>query len=240
MSLTEKAIEKIEDMALEAAESFIGKDEKEYTFKKVYRVYDDPRPKSLKVFSLQGILDFVENNVDKYKNEDLMLHIVDHQRVDLVTDIHGETNERHTILSAVLDGESFRFERFIDQEQFIINVRSLFQMTDDTALILVHTSKIETETAIKTDDDGVSQVIQVKKGLSGALVEKADLKSIVKLKPYRTFREIEQPEGEFLFRMKNDDGVTCALFEADGGSWKNEARKLIAEFFMDSGVAIIA
>jgi 16S rRNA U1498 N3-methylase RsmE len=30
-----------------------------------------------------------------------------------------------------------------------------------------------------------------------------------------------QPESDFVFRMK--DGPRCALFEADGGAWQNEA-----------------
>lgn len=55
----------------------------------------------------------------------------------------------------------------------------------------------------------------------------------VKLKPYRTFREIEQPASVFLFRLKNRDGAPpeCALFEADGGAWKLEATDKIGKYF---------
>lgn len=44
--------------------------------------------------------------------------------------------------------------------------------------------------------------------------------------PYRTFTEVAQPMSNFIFRVKDNDryGVTCALFEADGGAWKNEAK----------------
>ena len=156
---------------------------------------------------------------------------------------HYQVSDKANIVLAMQGGWfalSGLIQSVIDQELFIISVKSQFQATNDRETILHHTSSINTESAIKTDDDGVSQQIQVKKGLSGALVEKADLKSIVKLKPFRTFREIEQPEGEFLFRMRNDGGVECALFEADGGSWKNTARKSIADFFSSAGVAIIA
>ena len=46
----------------------------------------------------------------------------------------------------------------------------------------------------------------------------------VKLQPFRTFHEISQPEIAFVFRMKNSQsGVSCALFEADGGAWKFNA-----------------
>lgn len=56
--------------------------------------------------------------------------------------------------------------------------------------------------------------------------------SPVTLKPYRTFTEVEQPESQFVFRMKEDkyDGVQCALFEADGGAWKLGAMEYIKEY----------
>ncbi|MEG2294316.1 MAG: hypothetical protein RR936_08180 [Carnobacterium sp.] len=41
------------------------------------------------------------------------------------------------------------------------------------------------------------------------------------MQPYRTFLEVPQPESAFIFRL--DDEGRCALFEADGGLWKNEA-----------------
>ena len=39
-------------------------------------------------------------------------------------------------------------------------------------------------------------------------------------------------KSQFIFRMKQDkyDGVSCAIFEADGGAWVNEAMKNIKEY----------
>lgn len=54
------------------------------------------------------------------------------------------------------------------------------------------------------------------------------VKPIVQLKPYRTFIEIDQPESEFLLRLH--DGMKVALYEADGGAWKLQARTNIAEY----------
>lgn len=50
----------------------------------------------------------------------------------------------------------------------------------------------------------------------------------VELAPYRTFLEVEQPESQFIFRMK--DGPRCAIFEADGGAWRNQAITNIREY----------
>ena len=54
------------------------------------------------------------------------------------------------------------------------------------------------------------------------------------LRPYRTFPEVEQPASSFIFRMKENDGVCCALFEADGGAWKNEAMRNIKEYLKEN------
>ena len=52
----------------------------------------------------------------------------------------------------------------------------------------------------------------------------------MRLRPYRTFQEIEQPEGLFLIRI-DERGISFT--EADGGMWKLEARKTIAKYLED-------
>ncbi len=46
---------------------------------------------------------------------------------------------------------------------------------------------------------------------------------------------MDQPESAFVFRMRDDgrDGVQCAIFEADGGAWKNEAMENIRAYLQD-------
>ena len=56
----------------------------------------------------------------------------------------------------------------------------------------------------------------------------------VRLKPYRTFAEVDQPESNYVFRIseQNDDKKTpiFKLVEADGGLWKNEAMQNIKKY----------
>ncbi|KHO31340.1 hypothetical protein OR63_10900, partial [Clostridium tetani] len=68
-------------------------------------------------------------------------------------------------------------------------------------------------------DDGVSQAATIKTGV--ASVNEVKVPNPVVLAPFRTFPEIEQPESKFIFRMQS--GPRAALFEADGGAWRNEA-----------------
>ena len=56
-----------------------------------------------------------------------------------------------------------------------------------------------------------------------------EVKPRVLLRPFRTFLEVEQPESEFLLRVHPEEGI--GFFEADGGIWKLEAKKNIADYF---------
>ena len=53
----------------------------------------------------------------------------------------------------------------------------------------------------------------------------------VKLRPYRTFAEIEQPESSYVFRIKDAErGPAFKLVEADGSLWRNAVMKKIKEY----------
>ena len=73
-------------------------------------------------------------------------------------------------------------------------------------------------------------MVTIKTGI--ASVGEAEVPNPVTLAPYRTFPEIEQVESKFIFRMK--EGPLAAIFEADGGAWKNEAMKRIKEYLVEN------
>ncbi len=108
---------------------------------------------------------------------------------------------------------------------FVINLRSLFVESDDLSRLIAYTGKVSIADGITVKDDGISQTAKVERGISGTLKEEEDAPVTISLKPYRTFREIEQPASVFLFRMRQGKGggIECALFEADGGAWRVEA-----------------
>lgn len=80
--------------------------------------------------------------------------------------------------------------------------------------------------SIASDDNGMTQTVQVKKGI--ALAAREQVRPIVNLRPYRTFLEVEQPESAFLIRVR--EGMQVGIIEADGGMWKIEARRNIAAY----------
>lgn len=88
-------------------------------------------------------------------------------------------------------------------------------------------SRMTDEKSVSTNDNGVTQTVEARQGVAlNALVE---VKPRVLLRPFRTFLEVEQPESEFLLRVHPEEGI--GFFEADGGIWKLEAKKNIADYF---------
>ena len=98
----------------------------------------------------------------------------------------------------------------------------------DRALVLKFAGTVDDGTVSQYSDDGISQKATIRTGIASK--GDAIVPNPVKLRPYRTFHEVQQPISEFIFRMKSDDGVWCALFEADGGAWENVAMKNIKEY----------
>lgn len=158
------------------------------------------------------------------------------EQVKLISEIQGDDLTRTVPVEAKTSEllDTFPFGKFLSQEEFAIAFRSLFvrKEGDDFDYVLSYSSLLTGGTQIDGNDDGITQVVQVKRGISGVLKDKTALKPIVKLSPYRTFREVEQPESEFLLRVRlnQNETPTVALFEADGGAWVNQATENIVGY----------
>jgi len=97
---------------------------------------------------------------------------------------------------------------------------------------------------VKVLDDGITQQVQAKMGVR---IENVQLPNPIRLAPYRTFTQIEQPASAFVFRLKKSagsgEGPTAALFDADGGNWQNDAIMNIKEWLiteLPEGTTILA
>ena len=234
MDLTESAINKIEKLTLNGL--IVDANDRKWTAKGLEPVIYEPTADPQSVYSLTGFIDFVNTNIDKEDLEGEYLTVVEGVRdVKLISKLTAERRQREPLLYAEVDEgmTNFPFNKFLDREDFMIKFHSLFQKKDgdDFDYVSSIVSKIKQADEKTVDDDGISQTVMVKKGVSGTLVDKELVKPIVKLSPYRTFREIEQPESQFLLRIETrDNAPVVALFEADGGAWRNTARLWIAEY----------
>ena len=114
----------------------------------------------------------------------------------------------------------------ISQERAIVELQSLYAVTEDRDYLLSLLSRIDVNQGVSSVDNGISQEVSVKTG--AVLKEQQTVQPIVHLQPYRTFLEVEQPASDFLLRLDKDGRP--ALYEADGGAWNLEAKRNIAAY----------
>ena len=170
----------------------------------------------------------------------MIVHVKSETEVCLVSAFNGDM-DRWEIAKVKARIPRIALNEFMNQESFIIQMQSMFLDTPDKAIVMQVAGNVEDKTVANYGDDGVTQKATIKSGLSG--MEDVIVPNPVKLQPFRTFHEISQPEIAFVFRMKNgQSGVSCALFEADGGAWKFDAVHSIAEYLKEKlkGVENIA
>jgi len=137
-------------------------------------------------------------------------------------------NQQFKFATAKLQVNNFQFGTWFDLETFIVNMMSLFEQTKECDALIGMMANIANEHVVQNTDDKFSQTLQVKTGLTTKANEK--IENPITLKPFRTFREIEQPESEFILRYQNRSGIEAALFEGDGGCWKLDAILRIKEW----------
>lgn len=133
---------------------------------------------------------------------------------------------RLPLYEAVSDVPSISVNESISQERAIVELQSLYAITEDRDYLLSLLSRIDVNQGVSSVDNGISQEVSVKTG--AVLKEQQTVQPIVHLQPYRTFLEVEQPASDFLLRL--DKEGRPALYEADGGAWKLEAKRNIAAY----------
>jgi hypothetical protein len=209
----------------------VEKDGRVFSSLSMHPVFYEPRPAALKVRTLSALCGYIRSNVDQLDRNNLLIHVESPEVVGLISNLNGVDRKRDGFLIAEFDGQKFKFDEWMPPEAFIIAVNALFIPTPDRDALLHFISKLKIENETNIIDDGISQAATARVGVKGGLTETASAPSRLPLKPFRTFREIEQPESEFIFRMKTDGGdVRLALFEADGGAWKHVAMESIVDW----------
>lgn len=184
-----------------------------------------PHPSRIGVTGLDSIVKLVRNELDMFDNLPLFIR-VDGARKVTVFSTYDDEMDRDNLYEASCDVPDF-WEGFREQENAIIELRSKFAPGDGVDYLLDLLSRISKDNGVTTRDNGVSQEVEARTGVS--LKQLVQVKPRVKLRPYRTFLEVEQPESEFILRLDNDGNV--GLFEADGGMWKMQAKAGIVAYF---------
>lgn len=187
----------------------------------------------IKTNTLTSIIDYISTNPDDLDIKELFIHIYDHSTVTLLSRIKGDFSERTEHIIANYDEPCKELNEFIGQERFIIKLATLFVPSDERDKIIKMISSVSENNIRTTEDNGISQTVTTKAGVS--MLNEQKLPSVVSLWAFRTFTEVTQPKSLFLLRAKKGhESLSYALFEADGGEWKNTAISIIKEWLIDA------
>lgn len=206
-------------------------DGKTYSSLELRPILHEPRPEPIEVHTLNAICRYLVDNIDTVDIGKIIIHVKSPDMVSVMSNLNGETRRRDGFVFAKGDGARFPFGRWMNAEEFIIGLNSLFVQTPARDALLNFVSRVKVENESSLIDDGVSQQASVRVGIKGNLTEPAPVPSRIALRPFRTFAEVKQPESEFVFRMRNQNGeVSMSLHEADNGAWKLDAMQEVAEW----------
>ncbi len=203
-----------------------------WTDRELERVSFNPKAQGIKLSTLTSLVDYIKSGVDAMPTEKMVVHVVNPLEVRLFS---GLDDERLRETLAVVSGNvpDFKYGTYMGHEEFLIALQAKFLPGEYRERLLAFAGTVENGTVSSYGDDGVSQKAVIRKGVAGK--EEAIVPNPVPLKPFRTFVEVEQPESAFVFRMRDDGsgGVKCAIFEADGGAWKNNAMDNIKNYLQE-------
>lgn len=204
-------------------------------FERVLPVKPDKimKPDTFTAFSLDGLIDFIKNDVDgffKDEKKKSIVRVISPTQVEVITPAEGYWKERTTLANCRATVPEIHFGSWMDPEVFQITVMSNFLPSANRENVLKLAGSIRKEQNMEVADDGVSQRVSVNEGV--ATVSSCTVQNPVFLTPIRTFQEVEQPEGPFVLRVNKDGNV--ALFTGDGGAWKLDAVSRITEYLRNN------
>lgn len=201
-----------------------------YANKNLVRYGVPKRANAIEASSLSSLVDYIEHCSEEFKDQKLIIQIEDPKKVSLISFLDKE-RKRECLFECKAQTSEFQFDRWYDQERFMIEMQANFQMNEDLELIMKLAGNVERKNNTAFSDDGRTQVVSASVGVAS----KADVivPNPVTLVPFRTFQEVDQPESRCVFRIGDEETPKFKLIEAENGIWKNAAIDNIKAYFYD-------
>ena len=180
-------------------------------------------------YTLDGLVKWIKADTDHFfakENPAALVAVESPTKVSVYTEVRGFYKLRVKLAECRYAAPEIPLNRYIDSESLFVNIQTCYIQDEYRDAVLKVVNNIKEEQSEQVADDGISQRLTMKAGV--AEVSTSIFKNPAYLRPMRTFTEIEQPMSSFVLRIK--EGKQAALFEADGGKWKNIAVKSIAAY----------
>lgn len=233
-----EAVRKIAELAIETmdpGDALVATDFGQKSLRQLYDVKPrtEPDPGTLIVSTLLSFCRYLLHDIDEQYldgKDGPYIHVSSARRVELVTHIFGDMNQRVCTVCADHSPDIFPFGRFIGSEEMVIALQTLFGETEDRDRLLRIVGNLREEAVTEASDDGFTQEVTVRQGVTRA--GNVDVSNPFVLAPFRTFPEVPQPTSPFIARFQGGgqgNEPKVALFECDGGRWEVDARSIIAD-----------
>lgn len=210
--------------------NLVNVDGQQYADRKFFRIANNPKADPIEMETLSSLVDYIKSEFDTRAK--VFVHVKSPTKVSVYS-VLDDNREREHMVNVIANVPAFKFDQFMEHETFCIGLQSKFIDSADRALLLKFAGTVEAGSVSEYGDDGVTQKATIKNGIASKT--EAIVPSPATLQPFRTFCEVEQPMSQFIFRMKQDkySGICCALYEADGGAWKNAAMQSIKAYLQE-------
>lgn len=201
------------------------------------------KAETLSLNTLQATVDYIRDCIRAYNFVHPFIVDINDRTVTVRSGMNCHM-ERNTMSITKPTLPSIALNQYMDMEEFIIQLKTCFVESDNLNKLAQLVSSITDKSEVKVEDDGFSMTVSQTSGTAIKKAEELHINPIVRLAPYRTYMELEQPESKFLLRVL--DGGRMALYEADGGMWKLEAQRKISEYLrnelsgeIESGTVVV-
>lgn len=228
-----EAIKYIAELAVKAEEpEVIEINGKTYCTKSLSRYDKEPTAEPIRATTLTSLVDYIKESREELR-ERMIIQVISPTEVQLYSGLLPERNRELLFeVNALLP--RFDYGSEYEQEAFLVSMQSCFMPSDEREVVTFTASNIVNTQQATYSDDGVTQQAVVKTGITTK--ENANVPNPVKLIPYRTFLEVEQPASEFVFRISEGRGgaPTFKLVAADGGLWKSQAVENVKNYLVEA------
>ncbi len=194
-----------------------------------FRILQKQTASKIEVNSLDGLVKLIKNFTRDISDVpdifDPIIIKVDFNTIEVMSALNRDKSRNYLFRASPMLPH-LQMGQKLSVEELIILLSTAYIPTENTEKFISSLSNLRVVEEVEFNDDGIGQTVVAKQGTS--MNKSFQVQPIVKLKPIRTYAEIEQVESKFLFRV-NKDGTVC-LREADGGQWKYEVQKEIVTY----------
>lgn len=205
---------------------------KTYANKSLKRYDSREQAEAVTASTLSSLVDYIGSCSNEFpEGMDMIIHVVSPTKVRLMSALDQE-RRREALFVTQAETSEFHYEKWYDQECFMIALQANFQSNADLEAVMKLAGNIEKKADQTFSDDGCTQVATMTVGIASKA--KVLVPNPVTLIPYRTFQEVAQPASKFVFRIGDREEPAFKLIEAEGGLWKNEAISNIKQYLYEA------